>query len=83
MATLEQLKEAVARETAVEQSVITLLEGISQQLKDALSTAGGTIDPALLDQVIADIDANAAKLSAAVVANTPSAPPVAAASKSK
>lgn len=69
MATLEDLKAAVARETDAEQSVITLLQGISQQLKDAKAAN----DPAAIDAVIAQIDANTAKLGAAVVENTSAA----------
>lgn len=69
MATIADLQAAVARETEVENSVVTLLEGISQQLKDAKANG----DPAALDAVIASIDANTAKLSAAVTANTPAA----------
>lgn len=65
MATVVELNAAVARNTDAEQSVITLLNGISQQLKDAQG------DPAAIDAVIAQIDANTAAAAAAVVANTP------------
>lgn len=66
MATMEDLNAAVARNTDAEASVVTLLKGISQQLKDAKG------DPAALDAVIAKIDANTAAAAAAVVENTPS-----------
>lgn len=71
MATLDQLKAAVARETEVENSVVTLLVGISQQLKDARDQNTGKIDPAALDAIIADLDANTATLGKAVTDSTP------------
>lgn len=69
MATIAELQAAVARNTDAEASVVTLLKGISQQLKDAKASS----DPAAIDAVIAQIDANTAKLGAAVVENTDSA----------
>lgn len=65
MATIAELQAAVARETDAEDSVIVLLKGISQQLKDAQG------DPNAIADVIAKLDANTAKLSAAVTENTP------------
>lgn len=70
MATMTDLQAAVTRETDAENSVVALLEGISQQLKDAKAAN----DPAALDKVIADIDANTAKMALAVTANTAPAP---------
>jgi len=69
MATIAQLQASVAKETDAETAVITLLQGISQQLKDAKASG----DPAALDAVIANLDANTAKLGQAVVDNTPAA----------
>lgn len=69
MATMADLQAAVTRNGDAENSVVILLQGISQQLKDAKASS----DPAALDGVIAQLDANTAKLGAAVVANTPSA----------
>ena len=66
MATIAQLQAAVTKETDAETAVITLLQGISQQLKDAKASG----DPADLDAVIANLDANTAKLGQAVVDNT-------------
>lgn len=66
MAKLDDLKAAIARNHDAENSVIELLKGISQQLKDA--QAGG--DPAALDAVIAEIEASTERLAAAVVENT-------------
>ena len=69
MSTIEELKAAVARNTAVDESVITLLAGISQQLKDALATG----NPAAIQEVITQLDANTQKMADAVTANTPAA----------
>lgn len=70
MATMDDLKAAVARNTSAENSVIELLKGISQQLKDAQAAN----DPAAVQAVIDQIDANTAAAAAAVVANTPTPP---------
>jgi len=67
MATMADLTAAVARNTDAENSVITLLEGISKHLKDAKASG----DPAAIDAAIKALDDNTAKLGAAVVANTP------------
>jgi len=67
MATITELQAAVARTTDAEDAVIVLLKGISQQLKDAQASG----DPAAVAAVIATLDANTAKLGAAVVENTP------------
>lgn len=69
MATMDQLKAAVQRNTDVDSSVITLLQGISQQLKDAQAAN----DPSAIQTVIDQIDANTKAMSDAVTANTPSA----------
>jgi hypothetical protein len=73
MAKIDDLKAAVQRNSDAEDSVIVLLQGISQQLKDAVAAN----DPAQIDAVISSLDANTARLAAAVVENTPSTPPVA------
>lgn len=65
---IEALKVAVEAETTVQQSAITLLNSIHQQLEDAKT------DPVALQGVIDSIKANTDALSAAVVANT-DAPP--------
>jgi hypothetical protein len=69
MATMEDLKASVQKNTDAEASVIALLKGISQQLKDAQAAN----DPAAIQAVIDQIDANTAAAAAAVVANTPAA----------
>lgn len=69
MATIQDVQAAVAAESSVDDSIITLLNGIVQQLKDAQASN----DPAALDAVVANIQANTKKLSDAVTANTPTA----------
>ena len=76
MATFDDLKAAVARNSAVDSSVVTLLQGISQQLKDAQAAN----DPAAIQSVIDQLDANTKTLSDAVTANTPAPPQAAPAS---
>jgi len=69
MPTMDDLKAAVTRNTSVDDSVLALLQGISQQLKDAQATN----DPQAIADVIAQLDANTQKMTDAVTANTPSA----------
>mgnify|MGYP003622935208 CR=1 FL=1 len=72
MATLQDITDAVNAESTVEDSIITLLNGISQQLKDALATGA---DPAAIQAIVDQIDADTAKVADAVTANTtPPAP---------
>lgn len=69
MSVMDDLKAAVQRNTDAEAAVVTLLQGISQHLKDAVAAN----DPAAIQAVITQIDANTAAAAAAVVANTPAA----------
>lgn len=69
MATLADITAAVAAEKTVEDSVVTLLQQLAQQLKDALANN----DPAAMQAVVDQINANAKALSDAVTANTPAA----------
>jgi hypothetical protein len=71
MATMQDLKDAVQRNTSVDDSVLALLQGISQQLKDAQAAN----DPQAIADVIAQLDANTQKMTDAVTANTPAADP--------
>lgn len=70
MTKLDELNAAVERNTAVDDSVLTLLEGVVQQLKDAQASS----DPAAIDKLIAQLDANTQKMTDAVVAHTPAQP---------
>ena len=76
---IAELKAAVAEETSVEQSAITLINGIPALIADAVSkaqAAGAT--PAQL-QALTDLQtsiaSNATGLQSAVTANTPAAAP--------
>jgi hypothetical protein len=67
MATMQDLTNAVTRQSSAEDGVLTMLQGISQQLKDAQSQN----NPQAIQDVITQIDANTQRLSDAVTANTP------------
>lgn len=70
MATIQDVQTAVAAQTTVDTSVVTLLQNITAQLQAAQASG----DPAALDAVVASIQANTQVLSNAVTANTPVAP---------
>lgn len=70
MATLADIQTAVANETTVEQSAITLLQQLSQQLQAALASN----DPNAIQSVVDQLNANAQALADAVSANTPAQP---------
>ena len=70
MATIADLTADVQAETTVNQSAITLLNGLASQLAAAIASG----DPAALGALHDSIVANTAALSAAVTANTPAAP---------
>ena len=70
MAAIDDLKAAVEAETSVVQSAVTLLNGLAQQIKDAVQTGNA----AAVEEAANQILANTAALSAAVSANTPAAP---------
>lgn len=65
---LEALKAEVAATVTIEQSAITLINGIAARI-----TAAGT-DPAALSALTAQLTDSASALSAAISANTPAAP---------
>lgn len=67
MASIDDISVHVAAQTTVIESVEALLTQLSQMLKDALASN----DPAKIQAAIDAIDANSARLSADVVANTP------------
>jgi len=68
--TLDDVLADVTAQTTVVQSVLTLIEGLKQQLADALASG----DPAKVQAVLDGLEANTASLSAAVTANTPAPP---------
>ncbi len=66
---LDDLKAAVAKDTAVDQSAITLLNGLKAKLDAAIASG----DPAQLTALSAQLGSNAQGLADAVTANTPAA----------
>jgi hypothetical protein len=70
MATLQDIANAVAAETTIDNSIVTLLNSIVAQLKAAQASN----DPAAMDAVVSSIQSNTAILQAAITANTPAAP---------
>lgn len=69
MATLKDIQDAVASETTVVDSVVTLLT----QLHDQLAAAIASNDPVALQAVVDSITAQKQRLADAVVQNTPAA----------
>ena len=65
MAKIDDLEAAVSRNASAEESVLTLLQGISQELQAAKG------DPDKINQLITQLDERTDRLAAAVVANTP------------
>lgn len=72
MTSIQDVINDVAAESTVDDSIIALLNGISAQLAAALA-AGGS--PAQIQAIKDSLDANIAKINAAITANTPAAPP--------
>lgn len=73
--TLDEVLAGVADEGTKQDSLIALMNGVEQQLKDAL--AGTTLPPAIqakVDAVFDGITNNATKVQAAIDANTKSPP---------
>ena len=72
MATIDQVLQDVTDESTLEDSIITLLQGVQKQLADALANTTIPADvQAKIDSVFAGLEANKAKVAAAVTANTP------------
>jgi hypothetical protein len=67
------LQTAVANETTVEQSAITLMTGLAAKISALIASSGNTVDPVALQAIVDGINQNQAALAAAVAANTPAA----------
>lgn len=67
-AELDALTASVAADATVEESAITLIQGLSAQITAAVN------DPAALSALAASLDSESAKLAAAVTAGTPVVP---------
>lgn len=71
MATLTDLKNAVAAESGVVQSAITLLNGLTAKIQDLIDAGA---DPATFQALVDDVKQQTSDLAAGVVANTPPTP---------
>lgn len=69
MANMQDLADAATRNTNATSSVLQVLQGVSQQLKDAQASQ----DPNAVQKVIDQLDQNSTALANAVTANTPAA----------
>jgi hypothetical protein len=69
MSAIDDLTAAVARETTVNQSAITLIQGLAARVNAAT-------DMTQVKALVADLNAQSDAMAAAVTANTPSAPTV-------
>lgn len=66
---LTDITAAVTEETSVDQSILTLMTSMADQINSLKN------DPVALAALATQIRANSAALSAAITANTPTAPP--------
>lgn len=66
---LNRLTSEVAENTTVVQSAITLLNNLSQIIRDSVN------DPAALNALADQLDTQSNSLAAAITANTPAEPP--------
>lgn len=74
-AKLDQVVQDVQDESTVEDSLISLTTAIKAQLDAALAnTSISPADQAKIDAIFTGLEANKAKLAAAITANTPVAP---------
>lgn len=73
MAEIDDLKAAVANDTTVEQSAITLISGFGAMLAAALANNDSDLRAAV-ETVATQVNTNASTLAAAVAANTPPPP---------
>lgn len=75
MLDISALTAAVATETTVDQSAVTLLTQLTAQIQTLIAQSGNTVDPAALQAIVNTINANATNLASAVTTNTPAATP--------
>ena len=75
MAKIDDVLADVEAETTLEDSILSLLTAVQSQLAAALANTTVPADvQAMIDATFAALEANKAKLTAAVAANTPAAP---------
>lgn len=65
---LDRLTASVAAETSRTESLVTLVQGLAQMIRDSAT------DPAALSKLADALDAETANIQAAIDANTPGAP---------
>lgn len=70
MATIQDITDAVAAETAVEQSIIVLLAQLAMELQAAIAAE----DSEAMQAVVDTLTTNSKAMADAIVANTPAAP---------
>ena len=70
MSALDDLTAAVQQTQNLEQSAVTLIQGLAKQITDAVANN----DSAALTALASQLNSSAAELGAALTANTPSAP---------
>ena len=68
-AELDRLTASVAKLTTAEKSLVALVAGLAELIRNNAS------DPAALNKLADDIDADSKEITDAVAANTPAAPP--------
>jgi hypothetical protein len=66
MATIDDVQKEVDAQSTVIDSAVALLDGIHQQLADAVASG----DPAAVDKVVSDLKSHTDALAAAVARNT-------------
>lgn len=75
--TLDQVLQSVTDESTLDDSIIALLQGIKAQLDAVLAGGLSPENQAKVDAIFAAAEANKAKVSAAVTANTAASKPTA------
>ena len=75
MSILDQLTQDVSNNTSVVQSAVVLINGLHQQLNDAIAALQAGDNGAALTKLSADLEASTQALADAVHANTGTAPP--------
>lgn len=71
MQTLADLQAAVAADTTVEQSAVTLLTGLSVQIAALKTTQTDPATGAAIDALVTQVKSNSSNLADAVTTNTP------------
>ena len=70
---LSDLQAKVARNTDVDSSAVTLLQGLKAKIDELIANSGNTVDPAQLQALSDAIGTSSQSLADAVTANTPAA----------